>query len=82
MTAEIKALIEESFMYRNVRQLSDGTWAGTTDLIFTRAICTGIDPHFGTWAYRWCFEDRERALLELEKLEQMDDTPTGWVARR
>jgi hypothetical protein len=48
--------------------------------MFTRAICTGLS-HIG-WAYRWCFEDRERALVELAKLQDMDDEPTGWVARR
>ncbi len=70
----------EACGYQNVRQLEDGTWAGTVELIFTRAICTGISPL--SWAYRWCFEDKNRALIELAKLTSMDDTPTGWVARR
>ena len=70
----------ESLGYRNVRQLPDGTWAGTIELIFTRAICTGID--WISYAHRWCFEDRELAVSELNKLENMDDWPQGWVARR
>lgn len=53
---------------------------GTIELMFTRAICTGLN-HVG-YAYRWCFEDKERALVELAKLQDMDDEPTGWVARR
>lgn len=66
--------------YENVRQLPDGTWAGTVKLIFTRAICTGITHN--SYAYRWCFEDPQRAISELEKLQSMDDVPAGWVARR
>lgn len=70
----------EDLGYRHVRQLQDGTWAGTVELLFTRAICTGITPL--SYAYRWCFDDRERAVTELNKLEAMDDQPQGWIARR
>jgi len=70
----------EALGYKHVRQLPDGTWAGTIELLFTRAICTGIAPL--TYAYRWCFEDKQRAVDELNKLTAMDDEPTGWVARR
>lgn len=66
--------------YQNVRQLPDGSWAGTIELMFTRAICTGLDYH--GWAYRWCFENRDLANVELAKLESFDDEPKGWVARR
>ena len=70
----------EHMGYQNVRQLPDGTWAGTIELLYTRAICTNITPL--SYSYRWCFEDRQRAVDELNKLESMDDTPTGWIARR
>lgn len=66
--------------YQNVTQLPDGTWAGTVELMFTRAICTGLNYH--GYEYRWCFEDKSRALTELAKLRSVDDEPTGWVARR
>lgn len=66
--------------YQHVRMLPDGTYAATLELLFTRAICTGLT--WQGWAYRWCFADRELAVRELEKLQAMDDAPTGWVARR
>lgn len=64
----------------HVRELPDGTFAGLHKLMFTTAICTGLDS-FG-WAYRWCFEDPALAASELAQLEAMDDEPTGYIARR
>ena len=66
--------------YTNLRELPDGTVAGLQKLLFTTAICTGLDS-FG-WAYRWCFDDPALAASELAKLESMDDEPTGYIARR
>lgn len=79
MSELTKAEIEE-MGYRNARLLPDGTWAATIELMFTRAICTNITAL--SYSYRWCFEDRDRAIEELNKLEAMDDHPTGWIARR
>lgn len=70
----------EAMGYRNVRQLPDGTWAGTIELLYTRAVCTGITEL--SYAYRWCFEDKQRAIDELNKMQAMDDQLQGWVARR
>ena len=78
--AELTKADVEDMGYKNVRLLPDGTWAGTIELMFTRAICTNITPL--SYSYRWCFEDRDRAVEELNKLEAMDDHPTGWIARR
>lgn len=66
--------------FDNVRRLEDGTWAGTTELMFTRAICLGLNYH--GYAYRFCFSDRELATSELQKLTSIDDVPTGFIARR
>lgn len=66
--------------YQNVRVLADGTIVGTSELLFTRAIHIGLDE-WG-WEKRFCFEDRQLALSELEKLQTGDDEPVGWVARR
>ena len=70
----------ESRGYENVRRLADGTWAGTVALLYTRAVCTGID-YFGH-AYRYCFSDPALALEQLALLTEMDQEPTGWIARR
>lgn len=66
--------------YTHVRQLPDGTYAGLCKLLFTTAICTGLDYH--GWAYRYCFESADTALTELNRLENMDDLPVGFIARR
>lgn len=66
--------------YYDIRKLPDGTWAALYRLIFTTAICTGLDD-LG-WAYRWCFDDPDMAAAGLAKLEAMDDEPAGYVARR
>lgn len=66
--------------YQHIRRLPDGTYAALYKLMFTMAICTGLN---GTgYAYRWCFDDEARAFSELQKLENMDDEPTGFIARR
>jgi hypothetical protein len=66
--------------YFEIRELPDGTTAALYRLMFTTAICTGLDD-LG-WAYRWCFADAALASSELAKLEAMDDKPTGYVAHR
>lgn len=66
--------------YFNVRELSDGTFAALYRLMFTTAICTGLDEM--GWAYRWCFDDPVLAATELSRIEAMDDEPVGYIARR
>lgn len=66
--------------YRNLRELEDGTVVGTMELLFTRAIF--IDLTFSGWEKRFCFQDKDLALVELAKLQTGDDEPQGYVARR
>lgn len=66
--------------YQHLRLLPDGTYAGLVKLMFTTAIVTGMD--WSGYAYRFCFKDPDKALSELKKLENMDDEPTGFIARR
>ena len=66
--------------YQNMRLLEDGTIVGTIELMFTRAICMGIN-HTG-WEKRFCFESRSLALSELAKLKTFGDEPDGYIARR
>lgn len=73
------AMLQEN-KYFSIRKLPDGTYAALGKLLYTTAIHTGLT--YNGWAYRYCFEDAERAQKELEKLEEMDAVPTGFVARR
>ena len=66
--------------YQNLRKLEDGTVVGTIELMFTRAICIGLNP-IG-WEKRFCFENRSLALSELAKLTTSEDEPDGYIARR
>jgi hypothetical protein len=79
ITAELQQVLDENH-YFAVRELPDGTVAALMRLMFTTAICTGLDYH--GYAYRWCFEDHVLALNELNRLQAMDDEPVGFVARR
>lgn len=70
----------EKMGYISVRQLNDGTWVGLTDLLFTTGLCIGLDL-FG-WQKRYCFEDPNKAFLEILRLKTFESAPTGWIAKR
>lgn len=63
-----------------VRVLEDCSVAMKYDLLFTRAIATGVN--YDSYTKRFCFEDRERADTEFAMLVGEDIEPTGWIARR
>lgn len=66
--------------YNNLRVLDDDCIVGTLELAFTRAIFIGLNRY--GWERRFCFEDKELALVELAKLKTENDEPVGYVARR
>ena len=66
--------------YFEIRELPDGTTAALHRLLYTTAICTGLDS--SGWVYRWCYADPALASAELAKLEAMDDKPLGYAAHR
>jgi hypothetical protein len=66
--------------YENLHSLDDGTVVGTSELMFTRAVYIGLN--FSGWEKRFCFEDRNLAVVELRKLQDGDSEPSGWIARR
>lgn len=70
----------ESQGYTDLRELEDGTIAGMTRLMFTKAIVLGLTKD--GWEYRYCYEDFGRASHEFAKIKTVDDVPSGWVARR
>jgi len=78
-TEEFHAFLGENG-YFEIRELPDGTTAALYRLMYTTAICTGLDS--SGWAYRRSFSDPALASAELAKLESMDDKPTGYVAHR
>lgn len=62
------------------------TISGIIGLNFTVAIAHDVseDP-YGMFAERYCFEDQERALIELAQWHERqfdDQRPSGWVAVR
>lgn len=66
--------------YREVRTLEDGTIVGIGDLMFTRAIYMDMSPSgFGR---RFCFEDKALADKQFKQLNNEDQEPVGWIARR
>lgn len=66
--------------YRAARVLPDGSVAALLDLLFTRAICLGVNGE--SWTRRFCFEDRALADRRYAELVSEDDEPQGYVARR
>lgn len=67
-------------LYGDIRVLPDGSIAGLHDLLYTRAVYTGLNLY--GWAKRYCFEDRALALQRFNELQSEDDVPAGYVARR
>jgi hypothetical protein len=78
--SELLAHIEELGAYREVRLLPDGSIIAIGDLMFTRAIYMDVD--LNGWGRRFCFEDRALADTEFQRLQNEDQEPTGWIARR
>lgn len=66
--------------YFNIRQLEDGGWVANYRLLFTTAICVGLDAY--GFERRYCYDDPDRAESEIQAMRRLDDEPTGWIARR
>jgi hypothetical protein len=72
-----KALDEN---YLRWRLLEDGTYIALGDLMFTRAIY--VDCTDWGYARRYCFENRELANNEFDRLKSGDEEPVGFIANR
>lgn len=57
----------------NIRYV-DGAWCGLQQLAFTWSVCCDVTIN-STFAYRWCFEDKEEALFFLNTMASFDDVP-------
>ena len=77
---ELIAKIKELGNYLDVRILADETIIAIGDLLFTRAIY--MDVSLTGWGRRFCFEDRNLAITQFHLLENGDQEPKGWIARR
>jgi len=66
--------------YENLRMLDDGTIVGTSKLLYTTAVYIDLNRH--GWEKRFCFQDKELAIAEVNKLQSGDDEPVGYIARR
>lgn len=87
---EILKRFKESIRNNNIHYPlyceENDTISGIIGLNFTIAIAHDVseDPH-GTFAERYCFENQERALIELAQWHERqfdDQRPSGWVAVR
>lgn len=66
--------------YTHLRVLEDGTVCGLGKLLFTTGLHIGLNEQM--WERRYCFEDPAKALAELQRLENEDSIPEGWIAQR
>lgn len=68
--------------YDNLRVLDDGTIVATLELLYTRAIFIGLNRY--GYEKRFCFKNRDLAMVELAKLKTGEDEPQSgtYVARR
>jgi hypothetical protein len=77
---ELLPKIKEMGNYLDVRMLEDESIVAIGDLMFTRAVYMDVD--LLGWGRRFCFEDRTLAIVEFVKLQNGDQEPQGWIARR
>jgi hypothetical protein len=77
---ELLAKIKELGNYIDVRMLEDESIVAIGELMFTRAIYMDVD--LLGWGRRFCFENRDLAVVEYAKLQNGDMEPQGWIARR
>ena len=66
--------------YLDVRTLEDGTVIGLGELAFTRAIYFDMD--LAGWGRRFCYEDRQLAVIEYAKIVNGNTEPQGFIAQR
>ena len=66
--------------YHHITEMPDGRRAGIQRLLFTVAVCVGIDD-YGCWERRYCFATLADALAGLDDAAQGIE-PTGYIARR
>lgn len=65
----------------NVRVLPDGTVIANIRLLFTTALCVGVNAH--GWVSRYCYEDPLLAMLAADTLQAEEDKPlAGYIATR
>lgn len=73
--AQIKAFFKAA-EFPDYRQLESGEWVGVCQLLFTWAVCTGIDYDY-PFTYRWCFSSNKDALEFFHALKTVEEVPTN-----
>jgi hypothetical protein len=66
--------------YSHWRKLDDDTWVCLGKMLYTTAIL--VDVMETGYAFRYCFEDRAKAVEELSKMETIDSVPEGYIVRK
>lgn len=60
--------------YSDIRQLPDNEWVATLKLLFTTAVCTGMDTTT-PFRYRWCFKNPDHAKAFFHEITEFDEVP-------
>lgn len=77
---ELAQSLKDENDYLDVKVLPDGSIAILMELLFTRAICLGVNRY--GWTNRFCFADKALATQRFSELQSEDDEPQGYIARR
>ena len=72
--AKAIAFLEANY-HQFPKKLEDGSWCALFKLATTWSVCTDITYHT-SYAYRWCFRDKDEALYFLENIKEFDEVPT------
>lgn len=78
---EFTKKMRDELGYVGAKRLSDGTYIGLQPLMFTLAICMGVN-RYSAYTRRYCYESGPDCLTAYQNITSKDDVPTGWIAKR
>ena len=67
--------------FMGAKRLADGSYAGIYPLLFTYALCLGVNE-LQAYQARFCYDNMAACLHAFENLSSAHDEPEGWIARR
>jgi hypothetical protein len=73
-------LADMSEFYQHPRFIEGKGWCALSQMLFTWALCVGLDP-VGR-KYRYCFEHHKDALDSLQNWDGQGDAPGNWIKRK
>lgn len=70
----------EQMMYCHLRELHDGTIIGVQPMIFTTALCVGLD--WESYSHRYCYEHTDDAVAAAKVWDGSGFPPGPWIKRK